>query len=213
MRAATEVGENVIVVGGGHNGLVRAFYLAARGMASAVEEAGGTIRRSAPVASVVTEDGHTVGVELADGQFLPSGLVVSNADPKTTLLGLVQGDGLPGEVRSRVESYDQRLSCVKWHVILSDLPDFERFFGSDYERSMAATLCISPTLNTVMDAYADVRAGRVSSEMIMELQIPTVVDDTIAPEGKHIFSSWCLWAPSQLRDGQTWEEARPEINA
>jgi len=194
--------ETVGIVRGGMGGITQA-------MARAAREAGVTIREGAEVARIETRGGRATGVVLADGTAIPAGLVVSNADPKRTFLRLVPPDALPGEFRDRIAGLSTRAAYLKFHAALRELPDFSGFLGPGFDPRTLAQVKICPSTDAFLAAWQDAQAGRPPRAPLMEVQIPSVYDRTMAPPGHHVVSIWALWAPVRLVDG-SWETRRQE---
>lgn len=191
-------------VRGGMGGVTQALAACAR-------EAGVTIRVGEPVTRIVVEDGRARGVALADGAVLEADVVLSNADPKRTFLGLVEPDALPDEFRARVSAVPTPGSVVKVNLALDELPDFAPCGvpGTSPGPQHAGTIEISPSIDALEAAYTDAAGGRVSREPFMEVFIQSVTDDSLAPPGKHVASCFAQYAPASL-DAATWDGMREE---
>jgi phytoene dehydrogenase-like protein len=191
------------IVKGGMGGITRA-------MAGAAREAGVRIQTGAEVARVLVEGGRAVGVVLADGEVVRAERVVSNADPKRTFLRLVPADALPPGFRDAVGRLGTRAAYLKFHAALRELPDFSRYLGPGLDPRYLAQVKLCPSVETFLRAWQDAEAGRPARTPLMEVQIPSVVDPTLAPPGHHVVSVWALWAPVRLAAG-TWEARRHEV--
>jgi phytoene dehydrogenase-like protein len=191
------------IVKGGMGGITRA-------MAAAAREAGVTIRTDAGVERVLVRAGRAAGVVLAGGEVVPADLVVSNADPKRTFLRLVPAEALPEDFRSAVAGLQTRAGYLKFHAALRELPDFSSYLGPDLDPRYLAQVKICPSAGAFLDAWQDARAGRPPRAPLMEVQIPSVYDPTLAPPGHHVVSIWALWAPVRLAEG-SWEARRREV--
>jgi phytoene dehydrogenase-like protein len=99
---------------------------------------------------------------------------------------------------------------LKFHAALRDLPDFSRYLGSAFDPHSLASIKICPSVAYFASSWADARQGRPSRTPVMEVQIPSVYDPTLAPPGHHVMSIWVLYAPVRLQEG-TWEERRAEV--
>lgn len=191
-------------VRGGMGGLARA-------LASACEEAGVEIRREAEVVAVEVEDGAVRGVGLADGTSLEARTVASGVDARTTFLELVGGERLPPAYAERIAAIDYASASLKINLALDGLPGFDT---GEWEPSVAlrGTIHISPSLEYIERAFDDARRGRPSAEPVVEMTIPSTVDDTLAPEGKHMASLFVQYGPYHLAEGE-WDSARKEAFA
>jgi phytoene dehydrogenase-like protein len=191
------------IVKGGMGGITQA-------MARAATEAGVTIRTGADVARVEVRNGRATGVVLADGERITADAVVSNADPKRTFLRLVPPGALAGEFREQVAGLSTRAAYLKFHAALRELPDFSAYLGSGFDPRYLAQVKICPSTDGFLAAWQDAQAGRLPRAPLMEVQIPTVYDRTLAPAGHHVLSVWALWAPVRLAEG-SWEARRQEM--
>jgi phytoene dehydrogenase-like protein len=191
------------IVKGGMGGVTRA-------MAAAAREAGVAIRTGAPVERVLVDGGRAAGVVLADGELVRADLVVSNADPKRTFLRLVPAAALPESFRSAVAGLGTRAGYLKFHAALCELPDFSAHLGPGFDPRYLAQVKICPSTDTFLGAWQDAQAGRPARAPLMEVQIPSVYDATLAPPGHHVVSVWALWAPVRLAEG-SWEAGRREV--
>jgi len=146
-------------------------------------------------------------VTLPDGRELPARRVVSNADATVTLLGLVGAAHLPGEVVEAVRGIDYSSASLKINLALSALPDFAASPGAAPGPQHRGTIHLCPGLDYMERAYDDARAGRPSAEPILEATIPSVVDPSVAPPGRHLMSMFVQYAPYRLAAG-SWDEER-----
>jgi phytoene dehydrogenase-like protein len=185
---------------GGMGSITQAMARSARAM-------GVTIQTDAAVERILIDDrGRTRGVRLVTGQEFRSNLVVSNADPKRTYLGLLEHGVLSAEFEQRVRGLSTATSYLKMHCVLSRLPDLSAHLGPAALRD-SGYLHIAPSLEYFRDAYRSARRGELAERPVVHIQIPTVYDTTISPPGDHIASIWAMYAPPALRSG-TWEETR-----
>lgn len=177
-------------------------------MARSAQAAGVTIQTEAAVERILVDDrGRARGVRLATGQELRSDLVVSNADPKRTYLGLLKPGVLAAGFEERVRGLSTATSYLKMHCVLSRLPDLSAHLGPAARPRDAGYLHIAPSLEYFRDAHRSARRGEVAERPVVHIQIPTVYDTTMSPTGDHIASVWAMYAPPALRTG-TWEESR-----
>jgi len=184
-----------------------------RAMARAARESGVVIRTGAQVRRVHLEGGRAAGVVLADGEVVRGDLTLSNADPKHTFLELVPPEALPDAFRRQVRHLATRAAYLKFHAALRELPDFSAFFtrqGRGFDPRYLAQVKICPSVEAFLAAWQDAQAGRPAREPLMEVQIPSVYDPTLAPPGHHVVSVWALWAPVRLAEG-SWETRRREV--
>ncbi|MCZ6794025.1 MAG: NAD(P)/FAD-dependent oxidoreductase [Planctomycetota bacterium] len=173
-------------------------------LASAARERGVIIRTGCAVREIIVEKSRAVGVLTDDGEEIRGGVVLSNADPKLLFLRLVRREHLPGEFVRRIESLDFSSAVFKLNLALSGLPDFRALPGADPGPQHRGTIHISPSLDYIEEAYDDARRGRASRQPVLECTIPSVLDDSLAPEGKHVMSLFVQYAPYELREGD-WD--------
>jgi phytoene dehydrogenase-like protein len=195
--------ENIGIVRGGMGGITQA-------MAAAARSYGATLETGVAAARILVEDGAAVGVRLADGTEVRARVVASNADPKRTFLQLVSQDHLPADFRRRVRRLKTNTAYFKFHAALSRLPDLSRYFNGDYDVRYLGYTKISPSIEYFKQSWDDARHGRPPRAPVMDIQIPSGYDPTMAPTGKHVMSMWALYAPVRLAEG-TWEERRNEV--
>jgi phytoene dehydrogenase-like protein len=179
-------------------------------MARSAQAAGAEIHTGVEVQRVLVESGQAVGVRLADGTEMRSRLVVSNADPKRTFLRLVGAEHWPADFVRQVERLKTSAAYFKFHAALRDLPDFSRSLGDGFDPHCLAEIKICPSIEYFEKCWDDAKRGIPARELMMEVQIPTVYDATMAPDGHHVMSVWALYAPVRLREG-TWDERREEV--
>src|SRR6184192_650465 len=183
-------------VRGGMGGITQA-------LASAARAHGAEIKLNSPVAKIVTRRGRVKGVALADGTEFQARKVASNADAHVTFLQLVEARELPNEFVAAVRGIDYASASLKINVALSELPDFTAVKASGLAPNghLRGTIHLAPSLDYMERAYDDAKYGRPSADPILECTIPSVVDTTVAPAGKHVMSFFVQYAPYQLRNG------------
>jgi phytoene dehydrogenase-like protein len=195
--------ENIGIVKGGMGTITQAMGAAARSY-------GATLTTGIAVSQILIEHGAAIGVRLADGTEIRARVVVSNADPKRTFLKLVGGEDLPVEFRQDVLRLSTGTAYLKFHAALSRLPDFSRSLGKDHDPRYLAYTRISPSIEYFEQSWDDARQGRPARAPVLDIQVPSGYDATMAPPGKHIMSIWGLYAPPHLVEG-TWDEAREAV--
>ncbi len=176
--------------------------LAASARASGVE-----IRTECPIAEVLLDNGKAVGVLTGDGEEIRAGVVLSNADPKISFLKLLDRKSLPAEFVQKVEAIDFSSATFKLNLALRELPNFEALPGSQPGPQHQGTIHISPTMDWIESAYDDARQGIPSRNPVLECTIPSVLDDSLAPDSQHVMSMFVQYAPYKLKEG-TWDEKK-----
>jgi phytoene dehydrogenase-like protein len=187
-------------VRGGMGGLSNALAAAAR-------EHGAEIRCGAPVKRILVEGGRAVGVALDDGTEFRARAVVSNADANVTFLKLLEPRELPPDFVEAVRGIDYTSPSLKINVALAELPDFKALPGSQPGPQHRGTIHLCPDFDYLERAYDDAKYGRPSASPILECTIPSVVDPTVAPPGRHLMSMFVQYAPTTLR-GASWDEVK-----
>jgi len=179
-------------------------------MARAAREAGVELRTDAKVARVHVEEGRAAGVVFGSGEVLRAPVIVSNADPKRTFSRLVPSAAVPEPFRADIARLTTRAAYLKFHAALRELPDFSRHLGPGFDPRYLAQVKICPSAEAFLAAWQEPQAGRPARAPLMEVQLPSVYDPTLAPAGHHVVSVWALWAPVRLAEG-TWEARRREV--
>ena len=178
-------------------------------MAAACSGAGVEIRTDMEVREVIVEKGCATGVVTTNGESFRSRAVVSNLNPKL-LFGTLVGDALlPADFRARMRDYRCASGTFRMNVALAELPRFSCL--PDPGDHLTAGIVIAPSLAYMDRAYAEARAEGWSKSPIVELLIPSVLDDTLAPEGKHVASLFCQHVAPELSGGRSWDDHREEV--
>lgn len=178
-------------------------------MAAAVRQVGGQIRTSANVARIDTRAGSACGVTLEDGEELRAPVVVSNADPKRTFLDLVEGSDLTSSFRADIAAIKMEGPCAKVNFALREEPRWEGMpADADANRRSLATLV--PTLEEAQRMYDQHRWGEIPDELWVDCVVASNMDDSLAPEGTHVMTTFVQYVPYALREG-TWDSRRQEL--
>ena len=172
-------------------------------LAEAAREAGVAIRTDAEVRHILSPDGRATGVELASGEVIQARAVVSTADPKRTFLQLADPLVLGADFQLRVRNYHSDGCVSKVNIALDGVPQFPALGDA----SLPAHFQVAPSLEYIERAYDDAKHGRVSESPVLDVTVPTAVDPTLAPAGKHILSVVVQYTPYRLQKG-TWEDQR-----
>ena len=170
-------------------------------LAQCARAAGATIRTATPVRRIIVENGRVTGVETERGERVDTYTVVSNADPKRTLLELVGARHMETGVTRQVHHFRSRGNAAKLHLALDALPEFTGLERSAY----AERLVIAPDEHYVERAFNPAKYGECSPEPVLEMTFPSYRDPRLAPSGKHVMSAIVQYAPYALREG--WNDA------
>jgi phytoene dehydrogenase-like protein len=177
----------------------------ARLIADAAQESGATIRTGSEVRQILTRDGRATGVRLTSGEIFLAPVVLSNADPKRTFLRLVDPVELPRNFVDAILHFQTEGVVAKMNLALDGLPGIPGNGGPS-----AAHLRIAPSLEYLEHAYDDAKYGAVSENPMLDVVIPTLVDPSLAPAGKHVMSVTVQYAPCHRRTGD-WETDREKF--
>lgn len=187
-------------VRGGMGGLTQAL---ARSFAAS----GGTILTGAGVEKVIVESNRVTGVAMGDGREFRAKRVLSNCDPQRTFLKLVDSKDLPDSFVRDVGNFRMKSGTIKINVALNELPNFTACPGTEPGFQHRGTVHIAPTMAYIEKAFEDAKHGKPSEEPSIECTIPSCVDDTLAPPGKHIMGMFVQYVPYERTDGGSWDEA------
>ena len=181
----------------------------AQAIASAAREANAEIRTDAPVRRIEIEGGRVCGVSLEDGTHIETRAVLSSADPRVTLLGLAGPDHLPDSLSRGIDGLDFRSGSVKINLALERLPAFHGRGGGAAGPEHRGTIHVGANdLDALDAAFASADRGTLPERPIVELTLPSAVDDTIAPEGRHIASLFVQYAPYAPAADGGWDALR-----
>jgi phytoene dehydrogenase-like protein len=176
-------------------------------LASACVANGATIFLESPVEQITTAGGRATGV-VAGGRQYSAKVVISGADPNVTFNKLIEPAALPDTFLNNVRRINYDSASVKINLALSELPNFTACPGTEAGPQHRGTIHICPDFQFIENAYADSVAGRPSHRPILECTIPSVVDPSIAPPGKHVMNIFTQYGPYALKNGLSWETER-----
>ena len=181
-------------------------------MARECEARGVSIRTSAPVDRVVVERGRAAGVALPTGEVVRANRIVANVNPKLLFTQLVAADDVPADFRSRIEAYRCASGTFRMNVALSALPAFSAQPGDGVH--LRSGIVMAPSLAYMERAYFDARSHGWSRQPIVEMLIPSLADDSLAPRGAYVASLFCQHVHPELASvmpGRSWDDARDEV--
>jgi phytoene dehydrogenase-like protein len=177
-------------------------------MASAAQAAGAEIRTGAEVAEVRIKDGAASSVVLSSGEEIPARAVISNADPKRTLLKLVDPMHLSPDFVLKLQHYRMPGTVAKVNLALSGLPKFTALEGKP--EALRGRIHIGPEIDYLERAFDESKYGNFSKQPYLEVTIPTLTDPSLAPAGQHVMSIYMQYAPFMLKNGD-WESQRTPL--
>ncbi len=175
-------------------------------LASAGRKFGVEILTSSPVAKIDSRGGRARGVVLEDGSEIAGRIVLSNADPKRTFLGLVESSELPSDFRASIAAIKMNGPCAKVNFVLSEEPRVNGM-PSDWTLPQRSLFTLVPSLEFAQRCYDIAKFGEIPEELWVDCVVASNVDPTLAPAGKHIMTTFIQYVPYNLRRG-TWDENR-----
>jgi phytoene dehydrogenase-like protein len=180
-------------------------------MARAAASHGVVIETGAPVQEILIERGRAVGVLLEDGRTIRTGFVIANVTPTLLYTRLVPSDALPAPFLERIKRWRSGSGTFRMNVALSRLPSFTALPGTEPADHHTAGIILAPSLRYMDRAFQDARIHGWSREPIVEMLIPSTLDDTLAPPGAHVASLFCQHVAPELPDGRSWDDHREEV--
>jgi phytoene dehydrogenase-like protein len=168
-------------------------------LADCASRRGATIRTGMPVKNIIVDNGRAAGVECDHGETFRSWTVISNADPKRTILDLLGSRHVETGFTRRIDNFRMRGNAAKLHLALDGLPDIA---GLE-KREFGDRLLIAPDADYVERAFNPAKYGECSPEPVLEITFPSFRDATLAPTGKHVLSAVVQYAPYALKGGWT----------
>lgn len=178
-------------------------------MAKSAAAAGVDIRIDCGVREVIVERGRAVGVVTEKGEILRARCVVANVNPKLLYERLLDPTVLPAPVRERMANWRCGSGTFRMNVALAQLPRFTCL--PEPGDHLTAGIIMAPSLEYMERAYLDARAYGWSKNPIVEMLIPSTIDDSLATPGQHVASLFCQHVAPQLPDGKSWDEHRDEV--
>jgi phytoene dehydrogenase-like protein len=179
-------------------------------LAAAAKQHGAEIRCDAAVGRILIRNNTAYGVALTDGTEIQAASVASNADANVTFMKLMDPGNLPAKFLEALRRIDYTSPSLKINVALSELPDFTALPGREPGPQHRGTIHISPNFDYIEKAYDDAKYGKPSESPILECTIPSTVDPTVAPPGKHLMSMFVQYAPTHLRDAN-WDDVKEKF--
>ncbi|MXO75321.1 NAD(P)-binding protein [Altererythrobacter aerius] len=171
-------------------------------MAAAVREAGGEIVTNAPVERVLVEDRRAVGLRLTSGEDVRARRVIANLGPRPLFDTLVPAEAIPADFARAMAMYAGGSGSLRMNVALTGLPRFA--FAPPGDSHLKAGIVIAPSLDYMDRAWRDASERGFSAAPIVEMLIPSLVDDSLAPPGHHVASLFCQHVdpdmPEELED-------------
>ena len=164
------------------------------------------IQTDASVKKVLVENGEAKGVLLEDGSQILANNVIANVNPKLLYLDLMDEADLGSNFVRRIKAYRCGSATFRMNVALSELPNFTCKPNSEAQLHHQSGIVIAPTMKYMEEAHMDARKYGWSKKPIVEILIPSTIDDSLAPEGQHVASLFCQHFDPELPNGQNWKD-------
>ncbi|WP_291848890.1 NAD(P)/FAD-dependent oxidoreductase [Bradyrhizobium sp.] len=187
---------------GGMGAITQAMARAARGH-------GAEIETDAGVREVIVEGDRATGVVLDNGATIRARYVASGVNPKLLYTRLIPPGALAAEFLERIARWRNGSGTFRMNVALNALPSFTALPGTGDH--LTAGIILAPSLDYMDRAWQDARAHGWSREPVVEILIPSTLDDSLAPEGRHVASLFCQHVAPELPDGRSWDDHREEV--
>ena len=160
------------------------------------------------VKSIIVENNKTKGVVLSDGTKIYSNNVISNCNPYTTYLEFLNKNELPKDFIKEVESIDFSSATFKINLAVDSLPNFSCIPTKNNEPGPQhrGTIHFIENMEQIEKGYRDALQKKPSKYPIIEMTIPSSLDKTISPEGKHVVQLFTQYAPYELENGKSWDD-------
>jgi phytoene dehydrogenase-like protein len=178
-------------------------------MARAAAGHGVRIDVGSAVREIIVERGRATGVVLEDGTPVRARAVIANVDPQHVFQTLVPREAVPPAMAARMKTWKAGSGTFRMNVALSKLPDFSALPGAGDH--LTAGIIMAPSLAYMDQAYRDCVRDGWSHKPIVEMLIPSTLDDSLAPAGAHVASLFCQHVAPQFTDGSSWDQHREAV--
>ena len=180
-------------------------------MAKAALQRGVDIRLDSGVSQVLIDNGRAVGAVTESGEVFRATAVVSNLNPKLLYLKLIDAAALPKDFLEHISQWRCGSGTFRMNVALSELPDFTCLPGRTLAPHHTSGIILAPSLRYMEQAYFDARAHGWARQPIVEICIPSTLDNTLAPLAQHVASLYCQHVAPQLPNGESWDAHRDTV--
>ena len=180
-------------------------------MAGAAASLGVEIETNAAVREIVVERERASGVVLGDGRVIRAKAVAANVNPRLLYTGLIPSGAQPPEFLARIRRWRCESATFRMNVALSRLPSFSALPTRDAADHLTAGIILGPSLGHMERAFHDARRDGWSREPIIEMLIPSTLDDSLSPPGAHVASLFCQHVAPQLPGGKSWHDHRDTV--
>jgi len=178
-------------------------------MARVAAKSGARIDVGSEVREVIVERDRAVGITLKDGTSVRARAVIANVNPQYLFQRLLPREAVPQAVAARMNAWKAGSGTFRMNLALSKLPDFSALPGAGDHHT--AGIIFSPSLSYMNEAYRDCIDHGWSRSPIVELVIPSTLDDTLAPPGTHVATLFCQHVTPQFADGSSWDQHREVV--
>jgi phytoene dehydrogenase-like protein len=178
-------------------------------MARAARDRGVVIDTDAGVREIIVERDRAAGIVLENGETIRAKYVAANVNPKLLYTRLIAADALPADFLARIRHWKNGSGTFRMNVALDRLPSFTALPGEGDH--LSSGIILAPSLPYMDRAWLDARSEGWSREPVVEMLIPSTLDDTLAPAGQHVASLFCQHVAPELPDGKSWDDHRDEV--
>jgi phytoene dehydrogenase-like protein len=178
-------------------------------MARVAAKSGARIDVGSEVREVIVERDRAVGITLKDGTSVRARAVIANVNPQYLFQRLLPREAVPQAVAARMNAWKAGSGTFRMNLALSKLPNFSALPGADDHHT--AGIILSPSLSYMNEAYRDCIDHGWSRSPIVELVIPSTLDDSLAPPGTHVATLFCQHVTPQFADGSNWDQHREAV--
>ena len=180
-------------------------------LAESAKQAGAEIRTDAEVQHIRIKDGAVTGIVLADGEEIAVEAVVSGVDPKRTFFHLVDPAHLDPTFANRMKNFRANGTVAKVNLALGSLPIFTALDATEgFLKALSGRIHIGPEIDYLERAFDASKYGEFSKAPWLDVTIPTILDPSLAPDGKHVLSACVQFAPFKLKEGN-WDSRRHDL--
>src|ERR1700682_2221508 len=185
-----------------------------RPLAESARNAGAEIRTDAEVRHIRVKNGAVTGLVLGRGEEISVNAVVSGVDPKRTFFNLLDPSQLDPTFALRIKNFPSNGTVAKVHLALTDPPSFpaltDAIAADGFIKALSGRIHIGPDIDYLERAFDASKYGDFSPAPYLDVTIPTLLDPTLAPEGKHVLSAHVQFAPFKLKEGN-WDDRRKQL--
>jgi phytoene dehydrogenase-like protein len=182
-----------------------------RALAESAKQAGVEIRTDAEVRHIRIKDGAVTGIVLAGGEEIAADAVASGVDPKRTFFNLVDPSQLDPTFANRMKNFRANGTVAKVNLALGGLPTFTALDATESSlKSLSGRIHIGPEIDYLERAFDASKYGEFSKAPYLDVTIPTILDPSLAPDGKHVLSAYVQFAPFKLKAGN-WDTLRKDL--